>query len=68
MHRTGRTGRAGKAGTNLILSGKQELPFLKQCEESLKISIDYMNSIGGGDEKHQKTMEKEVQSLMETAH
>jgi len=41
VHRTGRTGRAGKSGTNLILCGKSELPFMKSCEESLNINITY---------------------------
>ncbi len=41
VHRSGRTGRAGKAGMNLLLCSKQELPFMKQCEDALNISIKY---------------------------
>lgn len=45
VHRTGRTGRANKEGTNIVLCSKQELPFMKSCEESLNISITYQNSL-----------------------
>lgn len=45
VHRTGRTGRAGKTGMNLILCGKSELPFLKQVEHSLKMQIEYRNTV-----------------------
>lgn len=50
VHRTGRTGRAGKNGTNLIFVSKTELPFVKQCEESLNMSIEYKNKISEEDE------------------
>lgn len=41
VHRSGRTGRAGKDGTNLLLCSKQELPFMKECEDSLNIQIKF---------------------------
>jgi ATP-dependent RNA helicase DDX21 len=39
VHRSGRTGRAGKSGTNLLLCSKQDLPFLKECENALNIRV-----------------------------
>lgn len=68
VHRTGRTGRANKSGTNLILCGKQELPFMKQCEKSLNITIDYQNSLGGGEDSQVKVMDNEVTKMLENAH
>ena len=68
VHRTGRTGRAGKEGKNLILCGKTELPFMKQCEKSLKINIDYQNSLGTSEEAEVKQMDLEVQKMVENAH
>lgn len=68
VHRTGRTGRAGKEGKNLILCGKTELPFMKQCEKSLKINIDYQNSLGTSEEGEVKQMDLEVQKMVENAH
>ena len=41
VHRSGRTGRAGKSGMNLLLCSKSELPFMKECEDSLNINIKY---------------------------
>jgi len=45
VHRSGRTGRAGKQGVNLILCSKNELPFMKDCEENLNINIAYKNTL-----------------------
>jgi ATP-dependent RNA helicase DeaD len=45
VHRTGRTGRAGKEGMNVIFVSKTELPFVKKCEESLNMTIEYKNRV-----------------------
>lgn len=68
VHRTGRTGRAGKEGKNLILCSKKELPFMKQCERSLKINIDYQNSLGSNEEVNNQLMDKEISKMLENAH
>lgn len=67
VHRTGRTGRANKSGTNIMLIGKSELKFMKQCEESLRINIDYVNTLQGSEE-NEKLIEKEVEKVIKNAH
>lgn len=50
-----------------MLVGKSELKFMKQCESSLRINIDYVNSLQGSDESEQE-IEKEIEKVIQNAH
>lgn len=63
VHRTGRTGRANKTGTNIMLVGKAELKFMKQCEQSLRINIDYVNSLQANEE-NERIVQEEVDKII----
>jgi len=41
---------------------------MQQCEKSLKINIDYQNSLGTNDDIQKKEMDKEIERLINEAH
>ena len=58
LHRAGRTGRNGNAGVAISIAAENEIPFIRQFEKELKISIIPKSMYNGAIVEYRKTSKK----------